>query len=72
MMVRQCKLTSGTANLTAWLPDRKDLREGVEVTLSNHPEPTKRWKVRSIGSAVREMAGINRAWRVGGIDAPLV
>lgn len=67
MRVRQCVLRAGSRVTTAWLPDRRDLRVGVDVTLRNHPEGAdKRWRVLTMGDACdREL--INHGWHVGGL-----
>lgn len=45
----QVELQSGTSRRTCWLEPR--IRVGNEVTLKNSEEPTRRWKVLSVGDA---------------------
>jgi len=43
--MRQCVLESKGARLVTFVDNRKDLKEGVWITLSSSDEPTRRWKV---------------------------
>lgn len=44
----QCVLTSKGATLVTFLDDRKDLKEGVWVTLADSEDPSRRWKVETM------------------------
>lgn len=51
-MYVQCQLESGTSRLVAQLPWEKRLRKGVQVTLKDSEDPTRRWTVAHVGHPI--------------------
>lgn len=64
--MRQCVLKSKNSRMTTWLDDRKDLKEGVWVTLSTSEDQERRWQVISMGE---KMNGIGI---VGAHDSKII
>lgn len=47
-LFKQCNLSSGSEHLTAWLEADK-VKPGIKVTLQDSEDPTKWWRVDSVG-----------------------
>jgi hypothetical protein len=61
MKVVQCVLDrEGMGPMVCWLEQRKDLKDGVQVTLKDHDHPEWLWNVRSVGTVVKDKDKINR------------
>lgn len=64
-LVHQALLTSGPAEMVAWLNTRR-VRVGSRVTLKKSGDPDRLWTVRKMYGA-RPLDTLHTDWRVGGL-----
>lgn len=59
---RQVNLSSGDSVLTANLPDSPKLRVGNSVTLKDHDDPTRWWKIDRVSEHVHDKSELKTKW----------
>jgi hypothetical protein len=67
MRYRQVELRSDCTTLVANVSDRPRLAIGNELTLRDHGDPARRWRIVWVAEHSREASEIKSRWRVGGL-----